>query len=77
MGKKTIKIDFRYHEWYFNPENNIFINLLKKDYKVIIDKKNPDYVFFSVFDGKRPIQSKTFGEIGIKIKKVCSFPVLQ
>ena len=67
--KKTIKIDFRDHEWYFNPENNIFINLLRKDYNVIIDKKNPDYVFFSVFDGKRPIQSKTFGGIGIKIKK--------
>lgn len=68
-AKKTIKIDFRYHWWYFNPENNIFINLLRKDYNVIIDKENPDYVFFSVFDGKRPIQSKTFGGIGIKIKK--------
>jgi len=69
VGKKTIRIDFRYIWWHFNPENNILTNLLKKDYNVIIDKENPDYVFFSVFDGKRPIQSKTFGGIGRRIEK--------
>tara|TARA_Y100000310_G_scaffold167546_2_gene167411 strand:+ start:51288 stop:52427 length:1140 start_codon:yes stop_codon:yes gene_type:complete len=66
--KKTIKIDFRYYWWHFNPENNIFINLLKKDYNVILDEKNPDYVFFSTYDGKRPIQSKTYGKIGKQIE---------
>ena len=53
--KKTIRIDFRYYWWHFNPENNIFTNLLKKDYNVIIDKENPDYVFFSVYTPTRPI----------------------
>ena len=67
--KKTIKIDFRYAWWHFNPENNILINLLRKDYNVIIDKENPDYIFFSVYDQKRPIQSKTFGGIGRRIEK--------
>ena len=66
--KKTIKIDFRYYWWHFNPENNLFTNLLKKDYNVIIDKENPDYVFFSTYDGKRPIQSKTYGSLGKKIE---------
>lgn len=62
MKKKTIKIDFRYYWGHFNPEDNIFMNLLKKDYNVIIDKENPDYVFFSTYDGKRPVNSKTFGK---------------
>lgn len=65
--KKTIRIDFRCCWWHFNPENNIFINLLKKDFNVILNKKNPEYVFFSVFDGKRPIQSKKYGKTGKKI----------
>lgn len=60
-GKKTIRIDFRYYWGHFNPEDNIFMNLLKKDYNVILDKENPDYVFFSVYDGKRPVNSKKLG----------------
>tara|TARA_Y100000310_G_C20636720_1_gene791563 strand:+ start:313 stop:1425 length:1113 start_codon:yes stop_codon:yes gene_type:complete len=67
--KKTIKIDFRHHWWHFNPENNIFTNLLKKDYNVIIDKENPDYVFFSVFTHNRPVHSKNYSGIGKKIEK--------
>ena len=72
--KKTIKVDFRYYWWHFNPENNILMNLLRKDYNVIIDKENPDYVFFSVYDQKRPVNSKTFGGIGRTIEK--HFPSL-
>tara|TARA_Y100000034_G_C6827973_1_gene373468 strand:- start:413 stop:694 length:282 start_codon:yes stop_codon:yes gene_type:complete len=68
IKKKKIRIDFRNYWWHFNPENNILINLLKKDYDVIIDKKNPDFVFFSVYDGKRPIQSKKYGKIGNKLE---------
>lgn len=67
--KKTIRIDFRYAWWHFNPENNILINLLRKDYNVILDKEKPDYVFYSVYDHKRPVNSKTFGSIGRKIEK--------
>ena len=74
MKKKTIRIDFRYYWWHFNPENNIFTNLLRKDYNVIIDKENPDYVFFSVYNQKRPVNSKTFGGIGRTIEK--NFPSL-
>jgi len=72
--KKTIRIDFRHHWWHFNPENNIFINLLRKDYDVVIDKENPDFVFFSVFTKDRPVHSKTYGGIGKKIDK--HFPKL-
>ena len=67
--KKTIKIDFRHHWWHFNPKDNVLINLLKKDYNVIIDKEKPDYVFFSTYDNRRPIHSKKFGKIGINIEK--------
>ncbi|MFH1325761.1 MAG: glycosyltransferase family 10 [archaeon] len=74
MAKKIIKIDFRYYWGHFNPEDNIIINLLKKDYNVIIDKDNPDYVFYSTYDKKRPINSKTFGRIGIFIER--NFPNL-
>ena len=44
--RKTIKIDFRYAWWHFNPEDNIFTNLLKKDYNVIITNKIPIMYFF-------------------------------
>ena len=73
MKKKTIRIDFRHYWWHFNPKNNIFINLLKKDYNVLVDKEHPDYVFFSTYDGKRPIQSKTYGKTGKKIESFSPF----
>jgi len=69
MAKKTIKIDFRYYWGHFNPEDNIITNLLKKDYNVIIDQDNPDYVFYSTYDKKRPVNSKTFGGIGRFIER--------
>ena len=65
--KKTIKINFKYVWWYFNPLDNLFTNLLRKDYNVIISDK-PDYVFFSLFDGKKPSQSKYLGSIAGFIK---------
>ncbi|MAG01708.1 hypothetical protein CMI42_00045 [Candidatus Pacearchaeota archaeon] len=67
--KKTIKINFKYFGGYFDPNDNLFTNLLKKDYNVIIDREQPDYVFYSVYDGKRPIESKTFGKSGRKIEE--------
>lgn len=48
MKKKTIKINFKYFPEDFNPENNFFINNLKKLYDVEISD-NPDYVFYSVY----------------------------
>ena len=48
--KKTIKVDFRYFWPCFSKKDNFFIDLLKKDYNVIIDEKNPKFVFFSVFE---------------------------
>lgn len=69
MEKKIIRIDFRDYWGHFNPEDNIFINLLKKDYNVILDKENPQFVFFSVYDKKRPVNSKTLGGPLRKIEK--------
>jgi hypothetical protein len=34
---------------YFDPSNNYFINLFKKHYEVVLDDKNPEFLFFSVF----------------------------
>ena len=65
--KKTIKINFRHFWGFFDPYDNFFTNMLKKDYNVIISD-NPDYVFYCVFDGKKPGQSKYFAPIGKFIK---------
>lgn len=72
--KKSIKINFRYFWGYFNPYDNFFTKLLKKDYNVIISD-NPDYVFFSVYgEGRSPISSKHVGGIAKFIRD--KFPVL-
>ncbi|MFM1793610.1 MAG: hypothetical protein RLZZ252_1964, partial [Bacteroidota bacterium] len=34
----------------FDPENNYFTNLLRNDYSLIIDDKNPDYLIYSCYD---------------------------
>ena len=47
-NKKTIKINFKYFPAMFDPENNLFTNCLRKNYKVIISDK-PDYFFYSVY----------------------------
>ncbi len=36
----------------FEPENNIFYNLLIEKYNVVITENNPDYLFFSVFGNR-------------------------
>jgi len=46
--KKKIKIYFKYFWKDFDQENNLFTNLLRKNYEVIIST-NPDYLFYSVF----------------------------
>jgi len=45
---KTIKINFKYFWEGFDPEDNFFTNLLRKQYKVVISD-NPDYLFYSVY----------------------------
>ena len=47
--KKTIKIFFSDFWANFDPENNLFTNLLREDYNVIISDQNPDFLFFSYF----------------------------
>jgi len=65
--KKTIKINFKHFWGYLDPSDNLFTNLLKKDYNVIVSDE-PDYVFYCVFDGKKISQSKYFMSIGKFIK---------
>ncbi len=45
MNKPQIKVVFVDIE----PRDNFIINILKKEYEIIIDKKNPDFIFFSNF----------------------------
>jgi len=47
-NEKTIKINFKYFWGIFKPEDNLFTNLLRRNYNVIISD-NPDYLFYSVF----------------------------
>ena len=47
-NKKKIKINFKYFWEGFDPEDNFFINLLRKQYDVKISD-NPDFLFYSVF----------------------------
>jgi len=66
MRKKTIKINFKFFEPGFEPENNFFTHFLKKNYNVIISDK-PDYLFYSVYDIKIP--PKNIEKIGKIMKK--------
>jgi len=46
--KKIIKIGFRNFWSGFNPKDNMFTNMLKKYYRVVLSD-DPDYVFYSVY----------------------------
>jgi len=49
MDKRTIKINFSdIEKGYFDINNNIFLNILKKHYNVEISKQ-PDFLFYSCF----------------------------
>lgn len=65
--KKTIKINFKYFWGNFNPENNFFTNLLKRNYNVAISN-NPDYMFYSVFPEIK--ETKDLSKKGDFIKRI-------
>lgn len=64
---KTIKINFKYFWPEFNPENNLFTNLLRKKYNVIISGK-PDFMFFGIFSPKSTIFQKLAVFLNKRIK---------
>lgn len=56
----TIRTDFRTVKcWFvdfwkgFNPYDNVFTQLLRKDYNVVLDERDPDFIFCSVCGEKR------------------------
>jgi len=65
--KKTIKINFKYFWENFNSEDNLFTNLLRKRYNVIISDK-PDYLFYSVFPEAKEV--KDLSKKGDFLKKI-------
>lgn len=65
--KKKIKINFKYFWRNFDSEDNLFTNLLKKDYNVVISK-DPDYLFYSVFPEIK--KEKDLSKKGDFIKKI-------
>jgi hypothetical protein len=67
MKKKKIKIGFKYFEEGFNPENNFFTNLLRKEYEVVISE-NPDYLFYCVYP--EVSQTKEFSNKGEVIRRI-------
>ena len=66
MMKKTIKINFKYFWEGFDKENNLFSDLLKEEYNIIIDE-DPDFLFYSIHTLK-PL--KNVEGIGKIIKKI-------
>ncbi len=66
MDKKEIKINFRYFDPNFNSEDNLFTDLLRRRYHVVISD-NPDYVFYSVYPENA---GKGLGGMGRVIKKI-------
>lgn len=46
---KSVRVYFAGFWDGFDPENNIFVRLLRTKYEVIIDKDNPEYIFCSMF----------------------------
>ena len=64
---KTIKINFKNFWEGFNKEDNLFTNLLKKDYNVVIDV-NPDFMFYSVYPEN--VISKDIKSKGDMIRKI-------
>lgn len=50
--KKEIKINFTDFWHGFIKEDNYFFNLLSKKYRVVIDEKEPDILFFSCYGEK-------------------------
>jgi alpha(1,3/1,4) fucosyltransferase len=67
MVKKTIKINFKYFSEGFNPEDNFFTNILRKQYNVIISE-NPDYLFYSICP--ETTQGKNLSQKGEFIKRI-------
>jgi len=65
--KKIIKVNFRNFWGSFNPENNFFTNLLRKNYNVVISE-NPEYMFYSVFPEAK--ETKDLSKKGDFIKKI-------
>jgi alpha(1,3/1,4) fucosyltransferase len=70
MKKKTIRIDFRYFWQGFNKKNNFFLKILKKKYNVVIDEKNPEAVFFSVFGERFENTAKTSSKLKLFSPKI-------
>lgn len=67
MVKKTIKINFKYFWEGFDPENNFFTNILRKEYNVVISD-NPSYLFYSVYPEAK--KEKELYKKGEFIKKI-------
>lgn len=67
MKKETIKINFKHFWGGFDPENNFFTNLLRKNYHILISE-TPDYLFYSVFPEGG--ESRDLSKQGNFIKKI-------
>jgi hypothetical protein len=66
--QKEIKINFKNFWENFNPEDNFFTNLLRKEYKVTISD-NPDYIIYSVYSNSAP--KMNLSKKGDFLKKYC------
>jgi len=54
-----LRVDFRHFWPGFNPEDNFFIKLLRPYYEIALNRDNPDFVFFSVFENRAAKTQKT------------------
>ena len=77
MKNKTIRINFKYFGPGFNPNDNFFINSLRKLYNVEISE-NPDYLFYGVYPEVK-VNSRDLSKKGDFIKKLSPriYPLLR
>ena len=54
-----IKFDFDGFWKRFDKKNNYFTNLLKKRFDICIDEKSPDYIIYSCFEQKKPVNQRS------------------
>ena len=79
MVKTDIKIYFTGFWGDFNPSNNFIVQILNKNYNVILDSKSPDFLFFSCFSGAHLwydcVKIEFLGENLIPDFNVCDYAV--
>jgi hypothetical protein len=64
--KKTIRLKFE--NWDYGKESNFFLNLLKKDYNIVVTDDNPDFIIFDTYYGSDSHADSVISKRGLRKK---------